>query len=60
MTLSCFKAYDIRGEVPATLDAAIARRIGRAFAEEIRPGATVVGHDARLESPELSEALIAA
>ncbi|WP_337996603.1 phosphomannomutase CpsG [Oleispirillum naphthae] len=59
MTLSCFKAYDIRGEVPATLDAAIARRIGRAFAEEIRPGATVVGRDARLESPELAAALIA-
>jgi phosphomannomutase/phosphoglucomutase len=59
MILSCFKAYDIRGEVPATLDAEIARRIGRAFAAEIRPGVTVVGRDARLESPELAAALIA-
>ncbi len=59
MTLSCFKAYDIRGEVPATLNADIARRIGRAFAEEIAPGTTVVGRDARLESPELAAALIA-
>ena len=37
-----FKAYDVRGVVPDELDAALARRIGAAFAEwraeEIYPG----------------------
>ncbi len=58
MNLSCFKAYDIRGRVPTELDPELARRIGRAFAEVVEPGTVVVGHDARLESPELARALI--
>jgi phosphomannomutase / phosphoglucomutase len=57
--LSCFKAYDIRGRVPVDLDTELSRRIGRAFAEVVDPGIVVVGHDARLESPELADALIA-
>ncbi len=58
MTLACFKAYDIRGRVPEELDADLARRIGRAYAEEIHPGKVIVGRDMRLESPMLSQALI--
>ena len=58
MNLSCFKAYDIRGRVPTDLDPELARRIGRAYAEVVEPGIVVVGHDARLESPELARALI--
>lgn len=58
MNLSCFKAYDIRGRVPTDLDPELARRIGRAYAEVVEPGTVVVGHDARLESPELARALI--
>lgn len=53
----CFKAYDIRGRVPDELDADSAWRIGYAYAEIIQPGAVVVGHDARLESPMLAQAL---
>jgi len=53
----CFKAYDIRGRVPEDLDEDVAWRIGRAYAETVRPGTVVVGHDARLESPALAAAL---
>ncbi|OGT87538.1 MAG: phosphomannomutase [Gammaproteobacteria bacterium RIFOXYA12_FULL_61_12] len=59
MTLNCFKAYDIRGQVPGELNERIAWAIGRAYAEEIQPGTVVVGYDARLESPVLAEATIA-
>ncbi len=58
MDLSCFKAYDIRGQVPAQLNAELAYQIGRAFVDEINPGTVVVGFDVRLESPMLAEALM--
>jgi phosphomannomutase len=59
MRLDCFKSYDVRGRLGDTLDAAIARRIGAAFAQVMRPGRVVVGHDARASSPELKAALVA-
>ena len=55
--LSCFKAYDIRGSVPAELNDEIAYRLGRAYAEEFTPENVVVGRDVRLESPPLAAAL---
>ncbi|MBN2646576.1 MAG: phosphomannomutase [Thiotrichales bacterium] len=55
--LSCFKAYDIRGEVPTQLNTELAYQIGRAFASEFSPHAIVVGHDIRLESEALRDAL---
>ncbi len=58
MILDCFKAYDVRGKLGETLDTAIARRIGRAFAECFGPGTIVVGHDARASSPALKLALV--
>jgi phosphomannomutase len=62
--LTCFKSYDIRGRLGAELDAGIARRIGRAFAEVLGARRVVLGHDCRLSSPELAaataEGLIAA
>ncbi|MEW5973250.1 MAG: phosphomannomutase [Pseudomonadota bacterium] len=58
MNLDCFKAYDIRGRVPEELNEDTAWRIGRAYAEEIQPGKVIVGHDVRLESPMLAQALI--
>ncbi|MEM9708150.1 MAG: phosphomannomutase/phosphoglucomutase [Pseudomonadota bacterium] len=57
MELTCFKAYDIRGVLGETLDAAIAERIGRAFADTAGPGPVVVGYDARPTSPALAAAL---
>ncbi|MBU0499539.1 MAG: phosphomannomutase [Gammaproteobacteria bacterium] len=58
MNLDCFKAYDIRGRVPDELDGRTAWAIGCAFSEQINPGVAVVGHDARLESPVLAEAVM--
>jgi len=59
MTLPAFKAYDIRGRVPDELDENLARRIGVALAAQLAPGAVVVGHDIRLTSPVLQDALAA-
>ena len=45
--MTVFKAYDIRGVYPTQIDTALARKIGRSFAAEIRPKRVVVGHDMR-------------
>ncbi|MEM6546060.1 MAG: phosphomannomutase [Pseudomonadota bacterium] len=55
--LTCFKAYDVRGRVPDQLNEDIAFRIGRAFAETLKPERVVVGHDIRLSSPAIKTAL---
>ncbi len=55
--LSCFKTYDIRGQVGENLDEGIAYRIGRAFARVMAPGRVVVGRDIRDSSPQLKDAL---
>jgi phosphomannomutase len=54
---ACFKAYDIRGKVPAQLNSALAADIGRAFAAVYQPARVALGHDIRLSSPELTEAV---
>lgn len=54
-----FKAYDIRGVYPQELDEKKAYRIGRAFARLLGLKELVIGHDARLSSPSLSEAFSA-
>jgi len=56
-TLSCFKAYDIRGQLGTELDENIAYRIGRAFGEYIGPKTVVVGSDVRATSESLKLAL---
>ncbi len=55
--LTCFKAYDIRGKLGEELNTDIAYRIGRAFAEQIKPKTVVVGGDVRLTSKELKLAV---
>lgn len=55
--LSCFKAYDIRGQLDTELTPEIAYRIGRAYAEYLQPLQVVVGADVRLSSPRLKSAL---
>jgi phosphomannomutase len=57
--ISCFKAYDVRGRVPDQLNEDIARRIGRAYAQVIKPSQVVVGHDIRLSSEAIKGALSA-
>ena len=56
--ITCFKAYDVRGRVPDQLNEDIARRIGRAFAEVVKPRQVVVGHDIRLTSEAIKGALV--
>jgi phosphomannomutase len=58
MRPACFKAYDIRGQVPTELNRDMAVRIGRCFGAVGRPGKVVVGRDIRLSSEELAGALI--
>ncbi len=58
---SIFKAYDIRGIVPSTLDEEVAQALGRAFgAAALREGQSTVavGRDGRLSGPSLSAALV--
>src|SRR5690606_36225495 len=52
-----FKAYDYRGRIPSELNPDVAYRIGRAYAEFLKPQRVVVGRDIRLSSAELCEAL---
>src|SRR5690242_2708940 len=55
--ISGFKAYDYRARLPGELNAAVAYRIGRAYAEFLKPRRVVVGRDIRLSSAELCAAL---
>ena len=55
-----FKAYDIRGIVPTSLDEGVALALGRAFGAAARAAGetvVVVGRDGRLSGPALSQAL---
>lgn len=58
---SIFKAYDIRGIVPTTVNEEVALRLGRAFGTQaLRLGEkkVAVGRDGRLSGPSLADALI--
>ncbi|MDH3764034.1 MAG: phosphomannomutase, partial [Gammaproteobacteria bacterium] len=55
--ITCFKAYDARGKVPDEINAEITYRIGRAYAEFIKPRQVAVGRDVRQSSEELFTAL---
>ena len=57
-TLTCFKAYDVRGELGVNFDATIAYRIGRATAQHFQAKNIVIGFDAREASPELAAAVM--
>ena len=54
--LSCFKAYDIRGEIGVNIDEDIAYRIGRAAAQHFGAKSIVIGFDARATSPAFAAA----
>ena len=61
LSSSIFKAYDIRGVVPETLNVDVALGLGRAFGTVARAqGETIVavGRDGRLSGPSLVEALV--
>ena len=57
---SPFKAYDLRGRVPDSLNEDRAHAIGQAYAAVVQPGGPVViGRDMRLSSPGIASALAA-
>ena len=56
--LTCFKAYDIRGEINVNIDEDIAYRIGRAVAQHFEEGSVVVAFDAREASPSFADAVV--
>ncbi len=64
ISISCFKAYDVRGELGVNLDESIAYRIGRAFAQILANNTThnqsaiVIGADIRPSSFALKAAAI--
>ncbi len=61
---SCFKAYDIRGHFPNSLNEDFARALGRSIAQFLEhngktaPIHVVIGRDCRMSGPALSEALV--
>ncbi len=60
LSKSIFKAYDIRGILDNTLDAGVARQIGRAFGKAALAkgeNTVVIGRDGRLSGPALAAAL---
>jgi phosphomannomutase/phosphomannomutase/phosphoglucomutase len=57
LAISGFKAYDLRGRIPSELNEDVAYRIGRAYAEFVKPKKVIVGRDIRLSSEELCNAL---
>jgi len=55
--LSCFNAYDIRGQLGAELNEDIAYRIGRAYAQYLNSKRIVIGGDMRLSTEGLKQAM---
>ncbi len=59
MNADIFKAYDIRGRVGSELNAEVATKIGRAFADWLpQSGGIAIGRDMRPDSKQLAQALI--
>ncbi|MCM3565306.1 phosphomannomutase/phosphoglucomutase [Hydrogenophaga intermedia] len=61
VSASIFKAYDVRGIVPSTLDERVAEALGLTFGTVARQQgerSVAVGRDGRLSGPALSSALI--
>lgn len=55
--ITCFKAYDIRGQLGTELNETIAYHIARAFAQWLKPKNIVIGGDIRPTSTALKAAL---
>ena len=57
ISIDCFKAYDVRGQIPSQLNPDVAYRIGNATAEFLGAKTMVLGRDIRLSSKVLSDAV---
>ncbi len=56
-SLTCFKAYDIRGKLGQDLTTCIAYDIGAAFAQSLAPRTVVIGGDCRESSAGLKQSV---
>jgi phosphomannomutase len=56
--MGIFKAYDIRGLYETEISLDLAERIGRAYAEFVKPKRIAVGRDMRSHGPLVMEALV--
>jgi phosphomannomutase/phosphomannomutase/phosphoglucomutase len=56
-TLTCFKAYDVRGKLGSELNEDIAYRIGQAYAQHLNAKRVVIGCDIRKSSESLKQAV---
>ena len=55
--ITCFKAYDIRGQIPSQINPDVAYRIGNATAAFLKTEQIVIGRDMRLSSAELADSV---
>lgn len=55
--IASFKAYDLRGKVPAELNEELAYNLGRGLTKHLSAKTAVIGHDVRTSSQALSDAL---
>ncbi len=55
--IASFKAYDIRGKVPAELNEELSYNFGRGLTKHLSCKTAVIGHDVRNSSQPLSDAL---
>ncbi len=58
INIDCFKAYDVRGQIPNQLNPDVCYRIGNATAKYLDARKIVVGRDMRLSSEEFAEAVV--
>ena len=56
-SITCFKAYDLRGRIPGELNDEVAYRVARGYAQFLTPKRVVVGRDIRLSSSSLTDAV---
>jgi phosphomannomutase len=56
-SITCFKAYDLRGRIPGELNDDVAYRVARGYAQFLNPKRVVVGRDIRLSSASLADAV---
>ena len=56
-SITCFKAYDLRGRIPTELNDDVAYRVARGYADFLSPKRIVVGRDIRLSSAGLTDAV---
>jgi phosphomannomutase len=54
-SITCFKAYDLRGRIPGELNEDVAYRVARGYAQFLSPKRIVVGRDIRLSSEGLTD-----